>query len=114
MPPPWDVLWDDDCARWFDGLSDDVQDAIAAVIGVLQVKGPLLGRPLADTLQGAPIANLKELRVQHKGQPWRLLYVFDPKRRAVILVGGNKAGDSRWYEVNIPIAVARAKRHGVG
>lgn len=57
------------------------------------------------------ISNLKELRVQHAGEPWRILFVFDPKRRAIILVGGNKAGQKRWYEEHIQIAEARYAEH---
>lgn len=73
--------------------------------------GPNLGRPYADTLHGSSLANLKELRVQHRSQPYRILYAFDPKREALLLLGGNKAGDKRWYRKAIPRAEAIYARH---
>ncbi|MEZ4734565.1 MAG: type II toxin-antitoxin system RelE/ParE family toxin [Caldilineaceae bacterium] len=72
---------------------------------------PMLGRPQVDTLQGSSLPNLKELRVQIQGDLWRVLFAFAPKRRAIVLVGGNKRGDKRWYKKNIPIAEARYQRH---
>ena len=47
---------------------------------------------------------MRELRVQHRGRPYRVLYAFDPRRMAILLLGGNKTGDDRWYQVNIPLA----------
>ena len=47
---------------------------------------------------------MKELRVQHKGKPYRVLYAFDPKRQGVLILGGNKTGNKHWYKKNIPIA----------
>lgn len=66
--------------------------------------GPTLSRPFADTLKGLRLPNRKELRVQHGGRPYRMLYVFDPGRVALILLGGDKTGDGRWYEKSIPLA----------
>lgn len=73
--------------------------------------GPGLGRPQVDTIKGSKLSNLKELRVQHRGEPWRVLFVFDPKRQAILLVGGCKQGNPRWYKEVIPIAERRYKRH---
>lgn len=72
---------------------------------------PSLGRPQVDTLKGSRLVNLKELRIQHRGEPWRVLFVFDPKRRAILLVGGNKQGDARWYKRAIALAEERYQRH---
>jgi hypothetical protein len=47
---------------------------------------------------------MRELRIQHKGQPYRVLYAFNPKRTAILLLGGNKIGNDRWYKENVPIA----------
>ena len=47
---------------------------------------------------------MRELRVQHQGRPYRVLYVFDPRRMAILLLGGDKTGDNRWYERNVPLA----------
>ena len=88
-----------------------MQDAIAAHVGLLENVGPFLGRPYADTLRGSSLPNLKELRVQHQGQPYRILYAFDPAREALLLLGGNKSGDKRWYRKAIPRAEAIFVRH---
>jgi hypothetical protein len=54
---------------------------------------------------------MKELRVQFRGDPWRIVFAFDPKRLAVLLVGGNKRGKRRWYQTQIAIADERIRRH---
>lgn len=96
---------------WWEECDESLQDAIAAHVGLLEEVGPILGRPYADTLRGSAIANLKELRVQHQGQPYRILYVFDPKREALLLLGGNKASNKRWYRKAILRAEAVYARH---
>jgi len=101
----------DDFREWFEGQEEDLQDKIAASVGLLEEHGPQLRRPYADTLEGSKISNLKELRVQHRGEPYRILYAFDPERQALLLIGGNKAGDKRWYKRLIPIAEAIFERH---
>ncbi len=47
---------------------------------------------------------MRELRIQHQGKPYRTLYAFDPRRMAILLIGGEKTGNDRWYEVNVPVA----------
>lgn len=96
---------------WFVQQEEDLQDRVAASVGLLEEQGPQLRRPHADTLEGSTLSNLKELRVQHRGEPYRILYAFDPKREALLLIGGNKAGDKRWYKKMIPIAEAIYARH---
>lgn len=66
--------------------------------------GPALGRLHADTVQGSRHANMKELRIQHAGRPYRVLFAFDPRRCAILLLGGDKTGNARWYDENIPVA----------
>jgi hypothetical protein len=88
-----------------------VQDSILVGLGLLKQEGPLLGRPYVDTLKGSQYPNLKELRVQHAGEPWRILFAFDPIRQAIVLVGGNKTGNKRWYEKNMLIAEQRFTEH---
>jgi hypothetical protein len=63
-----------------------------------------MGRPYVDTIEASAFRNMKELRVQYKGKPWRILFAFDPNRNAVLLVGGTKVGKENWYDVHIPIA----------
>jgi hypothetical protein len=55
---------------------------------------------------------MRELRVQHEGWPYRVLYAFDPRRTAILLISGDKSENSRWYEINVPVADMNAKKHG--
>jgi hypothetical protein len=80
------------------------------VVDLLEEKGVALGHPYSSQLKGSS-RKLRELRVQSSGQPIRILYAFDPKRQAVLLLGGCKAGDNGWYETNIPIAEKRYERY---
>jgi hypothetical protein len=107
----WTVLLDDDFAAWLREQQSGVRVAITAAANTLKTVGPTLGRPLVDTVKGSKLANLKELRIQYQGEPWRVLFLFDPKRRAILLVGGNKQGKSRWYKTAIPLAEHRYKQH---
>lgn len=107
----WVVRFDEELAAWFDDQEAGLQDEILVYVRLLQEAGPNLGRPRADTVGGSIYGNMKELRIQYGGEPWRILFVFDPRRAAILLVGGNKVGDKRWYEKNIPIAEKRYKRH---
>jgi len=92
-------------------LHDDPRTAeqVAAALDLLEELGPSLGRPLVDTLRGSRLPNLKELRPGSRGRgEVRLLFVFDPQRRAVVLVAGDKAGRWRdWYRESIGLAEAR-------
>jgi hypothetical protein len=55
--------------------------------------------------------HMRELRIQHEGRPYRVLYAFDPRRAAILLIGGDKTGNNRWYEDNVPVADAIYDRH---
>jgi hypothetical protein len=101
---PWEMDATDVYDAWFDNQSHDVQDAILAHLKALAVEGPNLGRPYCDTLKGTKSGKLKELRVQVGGDPYRVLFAFDSERCAILLVGGNKRGKKRWYDIHIPQA----------
>ncbi len=73
--------------------------------------GPNLPRPHSDTVNGSKFKNMKELRTQHSGKPYRTLYAFDPRRTAILLVGGNKEGKKNWYKTLIPIADKLFEQH---
>ena len=108
----WTIVFLPAVAMWFEDLreSDPSSAALlASALDVLSDLGPQLGRPLVDTLRGSSIANLKELRPgSRRNSETRLLFAFDPKRRAVVLTAGNKAGQWRtWYATHIPIAERR-------
>jgi hypothetical protein len=107
----WNVIFDPDFKLWFYQQELELQDEVFSVLTLLMEFGPSLGRPRVDTLEGSSIKNLKELRIQYKGEPWRILFAFDPKRQAILLVGGNKTGNKRWYKKNIPIAERRYEHY---
>lgn len=101
----WKVITVELFDDWFLGLKPAVQQDLLAAIFVLEQLGPQLGRPRVDSLKGtAYVKNLKELRIQHKGRPYRVLFAFDPLRQAVLLCGGDKTGDKQFYQTMIPIA----------
>lgn len=107
----WDVLFDEECADWFEALEDGLQEEILACIGLLIRFGPNLSRPHVDTVKGSAYSNMKELRIQYQGDPWRILFAFDPRRTAILLVGGNKRGNKRWYVEHVRIADRRFKQY---
>jgi hypothetical protein len=107
----WEILFHPKFEEWFDQQEEPVREAIASILDVLEEEGPLLGRPYVDTIKDSRFTNMKELRVQHQGRPWRVLFAFDPKRRAILLVGGDKGGEKRWYKEIIPIAEQRFEEH---
>ncbi len=94
---------------WLLALDDDSYDQVAAAIDKLEHDGPILGRPLVDRIEGSRHHHMKELRPGSAGRSEiRILFVFDPERRAVLLVAGDKAGNwKRWYDKFIPIADRR-------
>lgn len=85
-------------------LDAATQVSIDTVVKLLQEKGPTLPFPHSSDVKGSRHGNMRELRVQHKGEPYRILYAFDPRRVAILLLLGNKAGNDRWYEENVPKA----------
>jgi hypothetical protein len=100
----WAVEFTGEFEGWWNGLSEDEQVDVDAKVRLIEELGPALGRPHVDTVQGSRHANMKELRIQHAGRPYRVLFAFDPRRSAILLLGGDKTGNARWYEENIPIA----------
>jgi hypothetical protein len=100
----WRVEVSDEFQAWWDGLDEAEQESVAAVEGLLEEKGPTLPFPHSSEIKGSRHGHMRELRIQHKGEPYRVLYAFDPRRAAILLLGGNKGGNDRWYEVNVPKA----------
>lgn len=99
----------DEVEAWLLNLDDDSYDQVAAAVDKLAEDGPTLGRPLVDRITGSRHHNMKELRPGSAGaSKVRILFAFDPERRAVLLVAGDKAGNwSGWYKANIEIADTR-------
>lgn len=80
------------------------QTNINTIIILLEEKGPQLGFPYSSGIDGSEYGHMRELRIQHKWDSHRILYAFDPRRVAILLIAGNKTGDDRWYEKYVPIA----------
>jgi len=100
----WEIQFSDEFGKWWKTLDEDEHESLMAGFRVLRQLGPLLGRPYVDTVKGSRHSNMKELRTQHRGRPLRTLFAFDPQRRAILLIGGDKTGDARFYDRMIPIA----------
>lgn len=102
----WEIWVTDEFREWFATLDDESQDLVSAAIDRLADAGPQLGRPLVDRITSSQIHNLKELRPASSGRTEvRVLFVFDPWRSAIMLVGGDKSSAwSAWYRAAIPEA----------
>ena len=100
----WEVEYTDEFERWWNDLSGAEQEGIRAKVLLLRQLGPSLRRPHSDVIASSKHSNMKELIIQHAGRPYRVLYAFDPRRCAILLIGGDKTGDDNWYEKYVPIA----------
>lgn len=100
----WEIEYTDEFEEWWNCLTEEEQIDVEAKIILLRRFGPTLPRPHADVIKSSRHANMKELIIQHNGRPYRVLYAFDPRRCAILLAGGDKTGDNRWYEKYVPIA----------
>lgn len=100
----WEVSFTDQFEDWWDSLDEEAQDAIAGRVEVLEAIGPALGRPSVDQIKVSRHQNVKELRASSDGT-LRVLFAFDPRREAILLIGGNKSGAwNRWYEEMVSLA----------
>src|ERR1035441_9904154 len=100
----WEVEVSDKFRRWYDALNEQEWESVNSAVGQLELYGPSLGRPYADTLLGSKYPNMKELRVQHQGRPYRILFAFYPLRNAYLILGGDKTGNDNWYVDAIRLA----------
>jgi hypothetical protein len=109
----WEIVEHESVRTWRKQLSSDERQKLAVAYEALANLGPQLGRPLVDRIHGSQIHNLKELRVSGSmGAEYRVLFVFDPSRKAVLLVAGDKKGRwESWYRVQIKLAESRYQIH---
>jgi hypothetical protein len=114
----WDVEYDEAFLAELESIERDsgssaVREEVAALALLLQQFGPHLRRPYCDTLKGSKHPNMKELRFTLPGGEWRVAFAFDPRRRAILLVGGSKSGtpERRFYRELIRVADVRFDRH---
>jgi hypothetical protein len=106
----WEIEYTDEFQTWWEDLSADDQERVRAAVEILESTGPALGRPLVDTLENSRLSNLKELRP--RGGHLRVLFVFDPRRIAILLLGGDKSGAfTEWYAEMIPVAERLYQEH---
>src|SRR3954464_372182 len=99
----WEVEYTDQFGDWWDNLAGEEQEAVTAAVKVLQRRGQSLGRPLVDTIKQSRHKNMKELIPP--ASDIRVLFAFDPRRAAILLIGGDKSGEwSAWYDRMVPIA----------
>lgn len=100
----WPVEYTDEFGAWWNVLTVTEQISIDAHVRKLEQRGPNLPFPYSSGISGSRHAHMRELRVQSGGKPLRVFYAFDPRRSAILLIGGDKTGDKRFYEWMIPVA----------
>jgi hypothetical protein len=98
------VEYTDEFGAWWATLSEAEQEDVAAYVTLLEERDVRLGFPYSSKINGSRHGQMRELRVQSDGKPLRVFYAFDPRRMAILLIGGDKTGDNRFYEVFVPIA----------
>jgi len=102
----FEVEFTNEFEQWWNGLTDSEQLSVRESVEFLAATGPKTGRPDVDTLKGSRFPNMKELRVQHEGRPYRVFFAFDPRRTAMLLIGGGKTGKKiftkRWCRKPMP------------
>ena len=100
----WAVEFTNEFESWWESLSEKEQDSIDPIVLLLGEMGPQLEYPYSSGIHDSRHSHMRELRIQHKGNPYRVLYAFDPIQNAILLIGGDKTGDDRWYAKMVPVA----------
>ncbi|MFH0728674.1 MAG: type II toxin-antitoxin system RelE/ParE family toxin [Pseudomonadota bacterium] len=100
----WDIEYTDNFGKWWATLTEEEQISVDASVRLVEEYGPSLRFPHSSGINGSRHGNMRELRIQYLGRPFRVLYAFDPRRCAILLLGGDKSGLDRWYERNVPLA----------
>ncbi len=107
----WPVEYTDEFGDCWATLAEVEQISIDAHVRKLEQRGPNLPFPYSSGVSGSRHAHMRELRVQSGGKPLRIFYAFDPRRMAILLIGGDKTGDQRFYDRMIPVADALYDEH---
>ena len=100
----WNVEYTDEFGDWWIELAQSEQEDITAVVELLAEQGPELRFPYSSGLTDSRHSHMRELRIQSSGKPIRVFYAFDPRRTAILLIGGDKTGDNRFYKRFVPLA----------
>jgi hypothetical protein len=107
----WEVEFSHEFGEWWDSLTAAEQKSVDFTVSLLREVGPALKMPHSCGVEMSRHRHMRELRVQHEGRPYRVLYAFDPRRAALLLIGGDKTGNNRWYEEYVPLADSIYDRH---
>ncbi len=100
----YEVEYTDEFREWWDVLTAEEQNRISRTVLLLEEAGPHLEHPHSSAIYGSRHPHMRELRIQHEGRPYRILYAFDPRRIGILLIGGDKTGHKRWYASFVPVA----------
>jgi hypothetical protein len=100
----WEVEYTDEFKEWWDTLTEAAQNSITTAVTLLEEKGAMLSFPYSSSVYNSRHSHMRELRIQYQGKPIRVFYGFDPRRSAILLIGGDKTGNNRFYEEYVPIA----------
>lgn len=106
-----EVEYTDEFEEWWNSLGENEQAAVDAYVKMLEEFGVALGFPYSSDIKGSKHSQMRELRAQHRGKPYRVLYAFDPRRMAILLIGGDKTGNNRWYQEFVPVADRLYEEH---
>ena len=107
----WEVEFTDEFGEWWGSLNSDEQDRVRDTVDLLRRFGPALPHPHCSGIVTSQFPHMRELRIQHRGRPYRVLFAFNPLRTAVLLTGGDKTGNDRWYETFVPVADKLYQEH---
>jgi hypothetical protein len=99
-----EMLFTAEFEAWWNALTIEEQESVAHDVGILREHGPTLRFPRSSGVSTSKHGHMRELRIQHEGRPYRVLYAFDPNRAAILLIGGDKTGNNRWYKIFVPLA----------
>jgi len=100
----WDIEFTDEFEVWWNGLDEAEQEAVDASMRLLEFRARNVPFPHGSEVETSRHRHMRELRLQHQGRTYRILYAFDRRRTALLLICADKAGDERWYETNVPFA----------
>ncbi len=100
----WFVEYTNEFGRWWNRLTEMQQDDVTAIVQLLREHGPRLPFPYSSGVAKSRHSLMRELRIQSGGNPLRVFYAFDPRRSVILLIGGNKVGNDRFYRRYVPLA----------
>jgi hypothetical protein len=110
-PTRWEVEFTDEFEAWWHTLTEEAQISLDASVRLLEFLGPSLGFPHSSGVFRSRHGHMRELRTQSGGRPLRTLYAFDPRRTAILLIGGDKTGNDRWYDEFVSLADSLYDEH---